>query len=334
MKKCCFIIPYFGKLPNYFQQFLNSCKYNPDYNWLLFTDDNTKFDFPVNVQKVSMTFSQLKSLFQDKFDFPIELSKPYKLCDYKPAYGYIFQDYLNGYMFWGHCDIDLIFGNISHFITDDMLTNYDKLFCLGHLVLYKNTIENNRVFMSDYHGVQLYKKVFCCPEIMVFDEELRNFNNVNQIFLKEGKKVFMKDYSMNLYIFAKQFIRILFVGLAHGYRNAYMLEVPKKAVYIWQRGILFRLLLEGKDIVKEEYLYIHLQKRRMKINSHNTNSDILQIMPNAFRKLNSIPYNFDEFQKIKKESICFHKARLSYDRYLRRIQNKLHRFFKYLQWKN
>ena len=60
MKKCCFVIPYFGKLPNYFQLFLNSCKYNQDYNWLLFTDDNSEFVYPSNVQRILIDFEELK----------------------------------------------------------------------------------------------------------------------------------------------------------------------------------------------------------------------------------------------------------------------------------
>lgn len=94
MKKCCFIIPYFGKLPNYFPLFLKTCQYNTNFDWLVFTDDGTEYDYPQNVQRVEMTFSELKQKIQSKFDFPISLSTPYKLCDYKPAYGYIFEEYL------------------------------------------------------------------------------------------------------------------------------------------------------------------------------------------------------------------------------------------------
>ena len=39
--KVTFIIPYFGKLPNYFDLFLKSCKYNGGYRWIVFTDDKT-----------------------------------------------------------------------------------------------------------------------------------------------------------------------------------------------------------------------------------------------------------------------------------------------------
>lgn len=329
MKKCCFVIPYFGKLPNYFQLFLNSCKYNQDYNWLLFTDDDIKYEYPVNVKKIKISFRDFRRYFQDKFDFKIELSRPYKLCDYKPAYGYVLQEYLRGYRFWGHCDIDLIFGSISNFITDEMLDNYDKLFCLGHFIMYRNTIENNKVFMSRVNGLKLFQKVFSTPNIMVFDEELRNSNNVNQIFLNEGKRVFVNDYSMNPYIFKKQFIRVRYVGCENGYSNAFVLEIPRKAVYLWQKGHVCRYFLEDNLLKEEEFLYIHLQKRQMKYNARIGNSDIVQILPNTFRALSEIPLGLDAFKKIKKEAFCLQKTRLTFNSFIKRIKNNLSRLFSY-----
>lgn len=59
-KKICFIIPYFGDLPKYFQLFLNSCRHNKAYQWILFTDDNTKYIFPENVRKINMKFDECK----------------------------------------------------------------------------------------------------------------------------------------------------------------------------------------------------------------------------------------------------------------------------------
>ena len=32
------VLPYFGKLPNYFPLFLESCRKNPTVNWLFYTD--------------------------------------------------------------------------------------------------------------------------------------------------------------------------------------------------------------------------------------------------------------------------------------------------------
>ena len=165
MKKCCFIIPYFGKLPNYFQLFLKSCEYNPTFNWIVFTDDKTGFHYPDNVKRVEMTFLKLRDLVQSKFDFPISLERPYKLCDYKPAYGYIFSDFISGYKMWGHCDIDTLMGHLEDFITDRDIAIYDKMFTLGHMIIYKNTEENNRLFMKDFRGVSLYRESFTTDKI-------------------------------------------------------------------------------------------------------------------------------------------------------------------------
>ena len=121
-KRAALIIPYFGgEFPNYFQLFLNSCEKNQDFTWMIFTDNRTKYRYPNNVKKISMSFGEMVSRVRSKFDFEICLDRPYKLCDYKCAYGYIFGDYLKEYDFWGHSDCDLIYGRLSDFITDDIV---------------------------------------------------------------------------------------------------------------------------------------------------------------------------------------------------------------------
>lgn len=36
MKKACFIIPYYGKFPDYFPLWLNSAQYNTEYDFYFF----------------------------------------------------------------------------------------------------------------------------------------------------------------------------------------------------------------------------------------------------------------------------------------------------------
>ena len=48
MKKICYIVPYFGKLPKNMKLWLNSCKTNPTIDWLLYTDDKTVYDYAVD----------------------------------------------------------------------------------------------------------------------------------------------------------------------------------------------------------------------------------------------------------------------------------------------
>ncbi len=126
--KICLVIPYFGDFPNYFDLWLNSCEHNPEINFLIFTDNKEKYVYPSNVKVVNITFQELKEKIQSKFDFKICLSRPYKLCDYRPAYGYIFEEYLKDFDFWGHCDLDVIFGNLKQFLTKDILNNYEKIY--------------------------------------------------------------------------------------------------------------------------------------------------------------------------------------------------------------
>jgi hypothetical protein len=130
--KVTFIIPYFGKLPNYFDLFLKSCEFNKDYSWIVFTDDTSLRKWPSNVLQVVMSFDELKKKIQSKFEFEIKITEPHKLCDYKPAYGYIFEEYLKESDYWGHCDIDTVLGNLDAFLEELFCQEFDKLFCLGH----------------------------------------------------------------------------------------------------------------------------------------------------------------------------------------------------------
>ena len=48
--------------------------------------------------------------------------------------------------FWGHCDLDQVFGKISNFIPDKTIKQFEKINRNGHFVLYKNTEEMNNIF--------------------------------------------------------------------------------------------------------------------------------------------------------------------------------------------
>ena len=148
MKKICMVVPYFGKLPQSFNFFLLSCAYNPDVDWLLLTDDDRPLPYPENVHCVVMSFDALRARFQTKFSFPLSLERPYKLRDYRPAYGFLLEEELRGYDFWGCCDVDMMFGDIGVFITEDMLSRYDQIGRMGHFSLYRNTPEINLLFTA------------------------------------------------------------------------------------------------------------------------------------------------------------------------------------------
>lgn len=314
MKKCCFIIPYFGRLPYNFQLFLNSCKYNDDFNWLIITDDKTQYSYPANIEVKYMEFSQLQQMIKNKFVFDVSIDTPYKLCDYKPAYGYIFEDYIKGFKFWGHCDCDLIFGKLNHFINDEMLKVYDKLFVLGHCTLYKNTHEVNRVFMNKYQNKERYKEVYSSKEIYTFDEEYLSAN-VNRIFKEYGYNVLEDDYSANLAAKYPDFRITRFDKTTRGYLS----EGKNKNFFVWDNGVLKRYSVRFKDLIESEYMYIHFQSREMLNQLEDEYTDKYKIATNRFTKL--------EVEQITKES--FNNVKAVYkNNHRRRIFTKNFAFWK------
>ena len=106
MKSIVIIFPYFGILPAQYKMWHASALKNPTVDFMFFTDADVKPAKNIIVNK--MLFSDFQHLAQKAFDFPIVLDRPYKLCEYKQAYGYILQDYIKGYDFWGGADPQIL----------------------------------------------------------------------------------------------------------------------------------------------------------------------------------------------------------------------------------
>jgi hypothetical protein len=137
-----FIIPYFGAIPLWMPVFLKSCHANPDFTFLILSDVMPE-GRRKNVKVVRMTLAELKVLASEKLDMPVSLESPYKVCDLRPAFGLIFEDYLKTSSFWGTCDVDMILGNIRNFFPDELLRNYDVVtakreYLIGHFTLFRN----------------------------------------------------------------------------------------------------------------------------------------------------------------------------------------------------
>lgn len=111
MNNICVFIPYFGRLPNTFQYWLNSCKYNKFIDFYLYTDDTTEYDYPNNVKVIYTTLEEIKKIVVNKLNMEVWLERPYKLCDFKPAYAYIFDNIVSHYTHWGYCDVDVKLNN-------------------------------------------------------------------------------------------------------------------------------------------------------------------------------------------------------------------------------
>src|ERR1700683_3163711 len=86
------VICYFGKEPWYFKFFAASCRNNPSIDFFLITDIDFGPGLPENIRIVKMTLSAVRKLASEKLGFDVPELRPYKLCDFKPAYGLIFSN--------------------------------------------------------------------------------------------------------------------------------------------------------------------------------------------------------------------------------------------------
>lgn len=266
----CIIIAYFGKFPEYIDLFFKSCAYNKKIDFLVITDQNIKYDSK-NIICENMTFEDFKKIVQSNFDFKISFEKPYKICDFRPAFGEIFESYLKKYKYWGHCDVDMILGDIYKFLPSDY-ENYEKFYYSGHLSIYKNTKKVNSMYKKEYG--KDYKMVFTTNKPFIFDE----YQGIDEKFrYYKLKRYYSWDY---IDISTKKYTMRRAVNCNIGINDNY-----KYQIFVWEKGHIYRYYLKNNIVCRNEFNYIHFQKRKMNYKS-NIKSDTFAIISDGFYEIN------------------------------------------------
>ena len=251
MKNIVVIIPYFGILPNNFKVWVNSCARSPMVDFKLITDIKINTDIlPPNIEVIKMKFEDIKKIFEKKLNKKILMDAPYKLCDFKPMYGDIFYDKIKEYEYWGYCDLDMIFGNIMKFLNAYDYKKYDKFLKLGHFSIYRNSKENNKRYLLSPN----YEKIFMTNKTIGFDE----INGINDVFYERKIPFFDKTIFADISFLNERF-RLSFNEKNYKYQIFY-----KKENGIYRRHWV------GDTYEDDEYIYIHIQRRKL-INYTNDN---------------------------------------------------------------
>lgn len=165
------IIPYYGSWPPYMHTYLESCRRNPGLEVALVTDLPAFPDSPASVRYFPLSLAALEARVRSTFGAHVPDLHPYKLCDFRPAFGVLFEDVVAGADFWGYGDVDMILGNLPLFLTAERLTSYEVLsFKKGHLqgplTIYRNSPRVNNLFRTD----GAYLQVFSDAAYRSFDE--------------------------------------------------------------------------------------------------------------------------------------------------------------------
>lgn len=192
-------------------------------------------------------------------------------------YGFLFEDEIKNYDFWGHCDVDLIFGDIRHFITEEVLSNYDRILSRGHFSLYRNNDECNRFFLRSIDntvGINSFDVVLNSAKSFAFDE----WPGLSRIWKQQKSDRFYDE--------------IIFDDIHQLYGHfcsAQKIKVEtrvKNVIFEYKHGVLRRYYELDDGVRSEETLYVHFQKRNMSIDV--SNADKYLMVPNRFIKHETI----------------------------------------------
>lgn len=291
MKKIILILPYFGKLPEFFDVWLQSAMNNRTIDFLILTDCNIAYKVSPNIKIVHKTFAEFREMCQAAVDYPIALEKPYKLCDWRPLYQVVLKEYLKEYDFAGFVDCDTVLGDIRGMLTEKALEKYSHFLCLGHLQLQKindpnfedvlehvkaqgkytlqYVLQHSQNFCVDElpYGIPLtywqrHPKDFFCeyhPDGRpLYDELTPNYNQFVDLY--NDKDYLGRFYQLYHFYGRHENVVPFWKRVEHAKR-----KIRKKLHYRYDEGKLYRCYWIDGVYREEEIIYVHLYKRKMEV---------------------------------------------------------------------
>lgn len=243
--KVLLILPYLGKLPEYFPAFthsLNGFRNENLIDVLIITDDDSISDYilPSFVRVQKTTYKTLDERFYSSCGARIYSS--YKLCDYKPLYGSVFKEECRGYEYWGYCDVDTMLGDLVGWLNSINFTSYDRIGRYGHFTLYRNTPQITELWKNKVDGSITVDRVLRTTFPCYFDE-----SGMNQICEASGIKFFSYNHVANV----------------EALENLHFKTKEKLCqLFVWENGQTFIYSRKDGKIIKEEYAYIHYPYRK------------------------------------------------------------------------
>ncbi len=272
------IVPYFGRWPEWINFYIESIKANPSVDWIIYTDCPDPQNRADNLTLKQMSFSDYKALVSDRLGIDFHPDNPYKLCDLKPMLGMLHEQDIAAYDYYAYGDIDVIYGNIRKFYTDELLSRYEMItthfeWVAGHFTLFRNTDKMRNAFTR----IPQWREKVANPEYLSVDEKgmtdlfLGNRLKKRQT-LRRRLKRFLNPYQRNA-LFNETHASILAPRPWHdGSRD-------HPQVWYWRDG----KLTNARD-GERQFLYLHF----MNFKSNRYLPEPYNHEPSAWMKLDSI----------------------------------------------
>ena len=175
----CLIAVHFGALPSWINLTLETFSRNTAFNLLLVTDQQVYQTYSRgNIQVIKSSLAEFSTLASQRLGFLVQVKRGYKICDFRPAFGRIFESELKGYDYWGHMDLDTFWGDMATVLAPALMTQPD-IICGepnhvgGPFCLYRNRLKINLLYQKN----DRYKEAFQRDDNVDFDEIGINFDN-------------------------------------------------------------------------------------------------------------------------------------------------------------
>ena len=175
-----FVVSRFGRLPQWLPASLRTFGTNQGLVDVHLITDTQRAKFPgslpPNCHIHFMQLHQFTDLIHAQTGIKPNIRIPYKLSDFKPAYGQILKDILQPYMFWAYGDFDVLWGNLSRFITRQALKDFDVIFpsptlATSHLAF----MRNNERMRNLWQQIPDVRRKLASPVQYYIDESPRTF---------------------------------------------------------------------------------------------------------------------------------------------------------------
>lgn len=270
MNRIAIIIPYFGQLPFWASVFFKSCALNGTVDFYIYTDQAPPRMEARNIHVVHLSFDEYCSAVSKRLNIDFHPNSSYKLCDLKPFLGAVHEDMLtdNQYDFWGFGDMDLVWGRLRHFYTDDLLAAHDVFSThadrvSGHLALVRNTEHwRRRCF-----GIPLWREKLTDPAHRAIDEidfSLLIYGQRLRLYWKLHNKVLMRlpgidewKWHCRLMLAANRLSCPRHLYFVEQYTTPWQSDIETGRVdYTWRDGLLTRC--DGMEL---PYLHFMCLKR-------------------------------------------------------------------------
>ncbi|MGN0142039.1 MAG: DUF6625 family protein [Roseburia sp.] len=301
MKSIAFLCIWFGKMPDFLPVWLKSCEKNPTIDFYFFTDIEDSITYPTNVRKIQISFRDFCNKFTEPYGVTDGIAKPYKLCDVRPAFGEILGEYVKGYDYWGYCDEDLVWGDIRHFFTDDILEKHDRILTRGHCSVFRNTPEVNAYYRTlPRKGHMEYQETLLRPEVCAFDEWAEHMGGgVSAIFRDNGIAMYNEPVMADIYTAKGNF------------EVNYRPDLKGTSHFLYEDGKVYAC---GKNRqqgrFQTEVLYCHFQKRKISVDPGLNYEHFIFEPVGHMRNVDAKPHRLKETAKVMRINARYHLRRI------------------------